>query len=335
MNSIFLDALDGINEAGRPPVWFMRQAGRYLPSYRKLREQHSILEMFRTPELIVEVTKLPLPVIAPDAAILFSDILIVLDALSIEWDILPGKGPVVEQQLNPQEVRPAAEVYPFVGEAIRSLRQELTVPLIGFCGGPLTVASYIIEGGSSRELLKTRRLLMQEPDCFHNLMRTVTQALTESLLFQIESGVQAVQIFESWANALSPSLFQKEVLPYIESIVAAVEERIPTLLFCRGSASHARSLARVGATGLSLDASCDIGEMRRDLPGLCLQGNLDPCILYGDRQRIRQECQEILRKMEGDPAFIFNLGHGVYPDIPVENVQEAVATIHEAAICRT
>jgi uroporphyrinogen decarboxylase len=333
--SLLLDALNGTNESGRPPVWLMRQAGRYLSSYRKLRETGSILEMFRTPELIIEVTMLPLPVIEPDGAILFSDILIVLDALGIEWDIAPNKGPVVTQQLEIEKVKSANESYPFLRQAIVELRRRLTVPLIGFCGGPLTVASYIIEGGSSKDLLKTRRLMLQEPLRFHRLMERVTDALIELILFQIDAGVEVVQIFESWANHLSPSLFQQEVLLYLQRIVAAVDKRVPTLLFCRGSTSHARSLSRIGATGLSLDSSCDIGEMRDELPSdLCLQGNLDPSLLYANRPRVRRECQAILEKMEGDPRFIFNLGHGVYPDVPVENVQELIATIRESAVCR-
>jgi len=334
MNRLLLDTLLGQNETGRTPIWLMRQAGRYMAEYLEIRRKHSILEMFRNADLISEVTQLPFKIAPFDAAILFADILLALDCLDIEWSIEPGRGPVIDDPIRSAsaverlEIRPARETLPFWRPAIAELLARLDVPLLGFCGGPLTLASYIVEGGSSKELATTRKWMARDPKSFHQLMEKVTDVAIDLVDYQVECGVHAVQIFDTWASVLSPSSYRELCLPHMRRLRESVS--VPVILFCRGSATHAPLLADLNPEGLGIDWSCELSAMRKRLGSkVILQGNFDPYLLFGNQEQVRTEAQRLLKEMRRDNHYIFNLGHGVLPETPVENVQELVATVQE------
>lgn len=297
----------------------MRQAGRYMPQYRAIRTRRSIMEMFRTPELIEEVTLLPIDLLGVDAAILFSDILILFDMLGVDWTIETGVGPVV-QTTTKLDYRSPEEAIPFVGEAIKRLRGRLDVPLIGFCGAPFTLASYLLEGGSSKTLSKTRAMMYRDPKQFHRLLDQLADAAIALLRFQIDAGVEAVQIFDSWAHWLAPDQLREFSMRYLQKISDAVD--VPVILFSRGP--HATLYSEIGP--VSLDWQCDLAAVRKQT-NVALQGNLDPALLYADRSTIKRETHRLLDSMKGDPAYLFNLGHGVYPDIPFDNVKHLVELV--------
>lgn len=330
MNSLLLDALQCRN-TGRAPVWLMRQAGRYMPEYRALRCKYSFLEMCHNPELIAEVTQLPIRSFGMDAAILFSDILVIPEALQVGLRFDDGIGPIIERPLHS-----AADVHAlpkvdmrealnYVAKGITLLRTQLDVPLLGFCGAPFTLASYMIEGKSSRDLRKTKQWMLRDPASFHKLLDRLADDAIEYLHMQVDAGVQAVQIFDSWAGVLAPDYFREFSLKYLEKIVRHLESRVPVILFCRGSSIFAPQLAEIRPSAISLDWHCDLGTVRNALPkSIALQGNLDPDILYAPLSVIRKEVNKLLKMMQGDKGYIFNLGHGVTPEVPPEAVKELV-----------
>jgi uroporphyrinogen decarboxylase len=285
-----------------------------MPEYLAIRKQRSIMEMFRTPDLITEVTMLPIDLLDTDAAILFSDILILLDCLGIPWNVVPGTGPVVEKA--PIDPRPAQEAIPFVFDGIRQLKSTLTVPLIGFCGGPFTIASYILEGQTSKTLSKTRALMYRDVAAFTQLLDQIADAAIDLLKLQISAGVDAIQVFDSWAHFLSPAQFERYSLHYCRKIQQAIPNT-PLIYFARGN--YPRDLT----CPLSFDWSVDMAQMRRHYPQP-IQGNLDPCLLYADIPTIKQEADRLLSTFSNDPAYIFNLGHGILPDIPFDHVKALV-----------
>jgi uroporphyrinogen decarboxylase len=319
---LLLKALGCKNE-GRPPVWFMRQAGRYLPQYRTLKEGRSLFEMFHNRDAVVEVTLLPVEVLGVDAAILFSDILTVLEGLNIRYDFQEGIGPLV---LDPPDslcsVDPE-EVYGHITASIRTLKQELKVPLLGFAGAPFTIASYIIEGKTSRDLKKTKRWLFRNPESFQRMLDKITEATIGYLNCQIDAGVDAVQLFDSWANALGIEEFRVYCLKPMRKIIDAVKKRgVPIILFCRGSCLFVKELVSISPSAISLDWSGDLFEMRKQIPpSIAVQGNLDPMALYASQEHLRERVDCLLNRMRNDRGYIFNLGHGLLPDTPVDNVQ--------------
>jgi uroporphyrinogen decarboxylase len=313
----------------------MRQAGRYMPSYRAIREKHSFLQMCQRPDVATEVTLLPIRELGTDAAILFADILLILDALGRGLRFVEGVGPVLELPLQDPANLPALakinvrEELGYVAEAVRNLRQELSVPLIGFAGAPFTVASYLIEGQSSRDLKRTKQWMLREPDSFHQLLQHITDLTIDYLQMQIDAGAQAVQLFDSWANTLSGPHFRDVCLPYHRQIVEALRPNaVPIILFCRGSSVFAQDMAGAEPDALSIDWQADLVRLRAQLgPKIALQGNLDPHILYAPIPTIQKEARRILEEMEGDPGFIFNLGHGLLPDMEVSRVKALVDTV--------
>ncbi len=319
-----LSALAGKN-TGRPPVWLMRQAGRYMPQYQKIRKAETTERMFRTPELIREVTLLPIDLLGVDAAILFSDILILLDAFQIPWHLEEGIGPIIdapiqtEADIDALTLHPLEETIPFVGAAIRDLKKELTAPLIGFCGAPFTLASYLIEGGPAKQLAKTRRLLWERPELMHKLLQKLTDGAIAHLRYQIAAGCDAVQVFESWGNWLGEGTFEAFSLPYLKQITEAITE-VPLITFCKGRAPTKLNSA------LSVDWSFSLPKLRATTT-LPLQGNLDPSLLYASPATIKQEVDRLLQSMANDPAFILNLGHGVLPDTPFDHVRHLVDAV--------
>lgn len=328
MDALFLQALKCKN-TGRPPIWLMRQAGRYMPEYRALRAKYSFLEMCHQPELAAQTTLLPIQVFGMDAAILFSDILVIAEALGVGLRFEEHAGPIIERPLtNDQDVAnlvepKISESLKYVADAIRFVKPQLNIPLIGFCGAPFTLASYMIEGKSSRDFKKTKQWMLRNPQGFHKLLELITKCLIQYLKMQIAAGVDAIQIFDSWAHVLAGQQFREFSLLYSQKIIQALN--FPILLFCRGSSIFGEQMAKVRPAGISLDWQCDIGAMRRNIPShIALQGNLDPDILYAPHQVIIKEAEHILNQMKGDKGFIFNLGHGMHPDIPVDAVKTLI-----------
>lgn len=334
MNELLLRALRCENE-DRPPVWLMRQAGRYLPEYRRLREKYSLWELFHHPEIACEVTKLPLDLLGVDAAILFSDILLIAEAFGLKVHFPEGRGPFVAPLLQssrdvyalpPHEVQ---ESLSYVFKAIELLRKELRVPLIGFCGGPFTVASYLIESGSKGELRKTKDWLYSDPESFHLLLQKLTLASIDYLRLQIEAGAQVIQIFDSWASVLSYPQFLHCSAHYLGQMVAALQDTgVPVILFCRGSSSLPEELAALNPHAISFDWQKEMADLRKKVPqGIAIQGNIDPDLLKAPKPFIIESVQNLLQSMEGDPSFIVNIGHGVLPDTPVDHVRCFVDTV--------
>jgi uroporphyrinogen decarboxylase len=313
----------------------MRQAGRYMPEYRQLRAKYSFIEMCHQPELVAEITQMPLRVFGFDAAILFSDILVIPEALGVGLHFEEGIGPIIERPLQSAAditklpIPDIAKSLHYVPDAIRLLKPQLKVPLLGFCGAPFTVASYMIEGGSSRDLKKTKQWMLRDPESFHVLLDKIADSTIEYLNLQIEAGVDAIQIFDSWAHFLGHAQFRQFSLAYFDKIMRGISKRdIPIILFCRGSAAFAPILAEIAPAAISLDWNAEIAHMRTRIPStIALQGNLDPDILYGDKHTIRKEVNNILTGMQGDPAYIFNLGHGIHPDTPVDAVKILVECV--------
>ncbi len=333
-NDLLLQALQGKNHQSRPPVWLMRQAGRYMPQYREIRQKHDFLTMCRQPELAVQVTLLPIELLDVDAAILFADILLILDAMGRGLRFEEKRGPVLERPLlHPAEVKELPELYMhdqlgYLAEAIKMLRKELTVPLVGFAGAPFTLASYLIEGGSSRDLKSTKQWMWREPEAFHALLDYFTEQTIAYLTMQVEAGAQAVQLFDSWAHVLAHRQFASFCLPYHQRIVDAMHALgCPIILFCRGSSVFAPMMAQTQAA-VSLDWNCQLSSMRHSLgPHTVLQGNLDPYVLYAPQETLRREVLANLDEMAGDPAYIFNLGHGILPDMDLDAVRCLVDTV--------
>lgn len=333
MDTRLIDALHCRNH-GRPPIWLMRQAGRYMPEYRVLRERHAFLEMCHSPELIAEVTLQPVHTLGVDAAILFSDILVVPEALQVGLRFDEGKGPIIERPLtNPQDIDKLpkvemGEALHYVAEGINYLKSTLNVPLIGFCGAPFTLASYMIEGGTSREMRKTKQWMLRDPQSFHQLLDLLAEASIDYLNMQIEAGVDAVQIFDSWAGVLAYEQFCDYSLAYAKKIIAKIKPKVPVILYCRGASVFAGAMAGAAPSAVSVDWNARLADVRSVVPqSIALQGNLDPDILYAPHDKIREEATMLLNSMKGDPGYIFNLGHGITPEVSVDAVRVLVDTV--------
>jgi uroporphyrinogen decarboxylase len=334
---IFLDALHNKNQASHPPCWLMRQAGRYMPEYRALREKHSFLDMVKTPELAAKVTELPITQFEMDAAILFADILIITDALGYPVHFEETVGPVFEKKIETVEAietlsfSPPQETLPYIQQTIQLLKPRLKIPLIGFAGAPFTVACYLLEGKTSKEFSITKKWLYRNPEAFHKLLSKLTDLTIKYLEMQIDAGVDAVQLFDSWAHIVSPDHFTTFIAPYHKRIIDAVQKKnVPIITFCRGCAGSIKTWAATHPNAISVDWSCSLSEIRRSVaPGIALQGNLDPSVLYGTPDTIRREVRRLVSSMKGDHGYIFNLGHGVFPDIS----PDAVRTLVEAVKC--
>jgi uroporphyrinogen decarboxylase len=328
MNSLMLDALHCRNTA-RPPVWLMRQAGRYMPQYRALREKHTLWQLFHEPELAAQVTLLPIDLLGVDAAILFSDILVIAELLGLSVQFPEKGGPRVEPAIRTPEavdqlpILHVDEVLAYVTKTIRLLKPTLKVPLLGFCGGPFTVASYFIDSGSKQEFEHTKAWMERDPASFHRLLEKLTQASIAYLLAQVEAGVNAVQIFDSWASILTYSQFQAFCLPYLKRMVEALKSTgAPVIVFCRNSSLYPAELTSLEPRCISFDWHRPMHELRHSVPPeIAIQGNIDPTFLKNPKSQITEAVRALVSSMQGDPGFIVNLGHGVLPDIPMEHVQ--------------
>ena len=337
MNDRFLRACRR-EPVDRTPVWFMRQAGRYMPEYRRIREKFSLLEICYQPELAAEVTLQPVRALGVDAAILFADILLPVIPLGLGLEFAKGEGPVIGKPVRTledvQALRPvdAETDLGYVMQAIRILRKELRgTPLIGFCGAPFTVASYIIEGGSSREFLKTKSMMYSSPDVWHALLERLSNVLAEYLVAQIRAGAQAVQVFDSWVGALSPQDYENFVLPYSQKVLAAARaEGVPVIHFGTNTTTLLPLMKRSGGDVIGLDWRIPLDDGWALLgQDVAVQGNLDPALLFAPLPEIKKRVEDILRRANGRPGHIFNLGHGILQHTPVENVKAVVDMVHE------
>ncbi len=323
----------------RTPVWFMRQAGRFLSEYRAIRAHHSLLEICAQPELAAQVTLQPVTRLGVDAAILFADILLPLVPMGIQLEFAAGEGPVIHNPiqsaadvaaLRPVEPR---ESLANVLAAIRIVRKELdgTTALIGFAGAPFTLASYLIEGGSSRNLLKTKRMMYSDPQSWHRLMEKLAQVIADYLSAQIDAGAQAVQLFDSWVGTLTPDDYREYVFPYSKSIFAALQKtEVPTIHFGTGTASLLPLMKEAGGNVIGIDWQTPL-DWAWSLLGhqVAVQGNLDPVAFYAPESELDKRVERVLRQAGGRPGHIFNLGHGVLPDTPVDQVKRVVELVHE------
>ncbi len=320
MTALLLQALRGIN-GERAPVWLMRQAGRYLPEYQEMRKMHSLGDLFRTPALATQITLMPIERFHMDAAILFADILLIAEAFGKYVDY-PDKGGPRIAPLTKEEIRSLKKAHvcnclSYVFETIQLVLKECPVPLIGFCGGPFTVACYLLEN--------IRNWIEGEPALLHQLLRHLTEATIEYLQAQVDAGVQVVQIFDSWADRLSDRDFRAFCLPYLQSIVTSLQGCVPTILFCRGSALRANDLVALCPTAISLTEEKSMAVLRQEIPRtIAVQGNLPPTLLLQSKEEIEKEVCSLLQSMHGHEGFIVNLSHGVLPQTPVENVETFV-----------
>jgi uroporphyrinogen decarboxylase len=322
----------------RTPVWFMRQAGRYMPEYRALREKYSLLELCLTPELAVEVTLQPIRAFGFDAAILFSDLLVPLAPMGIPFDFQKGEGPVVETP-----VRTAADVAGLrrfepreelrvVLDAVRALGRELRVPLIGFAGAPFTLASYAIEGGHSSNFARTKSLMYGEPVTWHRLAETLSAVVADYLRAQVEAGAQAVQLFDSWIGALDERDYREFVFPHVRRIFDALEDLdVPAIHFGTGTGHLLAAQREAGGTVVGIDWRTPLDEGWAQVgDGVAVQGNLDPTLLFAPRERLLARVDEVLRRAGGRPGHVFNLGHGILPGTPTDAVRAVVEHVHAA-----
>jgi uroporphyrinogen decarboxylase len=324
----------------RTPVWFMRQAGRYMPEYRKIRENYSLLEICRRPEVAAEVTLQPIRRFPLDAAIIFADILLPLLTLGVGFEFAAGEGPVVHSpirdmaQVRDLRTGQTEQDLGFVFEALALTRQRLdrSIALIGFAGAPFTLASYMIEGGHSRHFLNTKLLMYREPETWHLLMEKVSEVTLQYLRRQVGSGAQAIQLFDSWVGILGPDDYASQVLPYVQRIFAALDSGTPTIYFGTGTSSLLELMSASGAGIIGVDWRIPLGEAwRRCGFDKGIQGNLDPVALLGPRQALEKKIDSILEEAGKRPGHIFNLGHGILPGTPMENVELTVKRVHEGS----
>jgi uroporphyrinogen decarboxylase len=337
MNDRFLRACRR-EDVDRTPVWFMRQAGRYMPEYRALREKHSLLTLCRTPELAVEVTLQPVKALGVDAAILFSDLLLPLEPLGIPFDFRAGEGPVIERPLSCRadvdalrRFDPREDLH-MVLEAVRLLRAELEgrCPLIGFAGAPFTLASYAIEGGHSTHYQATKSLMYGEGRVWHDLAALLADVVADYLRAQVEAGAQALQLFDSWVGALEESDYREFVLPHVKRIFDALSDLgVPLVHFGTGTGHLLAAQREAGGTVMGVDWRLPLDEAwRRVGEDVAIQGNLDPTLLLGPRERLLSRVDDVLTRAGGRAGHVFNLGHGILPGTPVENVKAVVQHIH-------
>jgi uroporphyrinogen decarboxylase len=314
----------------------MRQAGRYLAEYRDVRTRHSLLEICHTPELACEVTLQPLRRFSLDAAILFSDLLVPLEPMGIPFSFAAGEGPKIERPIrDASDIDRLREVEPreslrFTLEAIELLTRELEVPLIGFAGAPFTLASYAIEGGPSKSFEKTKALMYGDPKSWHRLASKLARVVSDYLSAQIEAGVRAVQLFDSWVGALSPEDYRSLVLPHSREILESLAGRgVPRIHFGTGTSGFLREMRDAGADVVGLDWRIDLDRGWKELgDGVAVQGNLDPLVLFAPGDVVEARVATILRQAGGRPGHIFNLGHGILPGTPVEAVEALVELVH-------
>jgi uroporphyrinogen decarboxylase len=322
------------------PVWFMRQAGRYMPEYRAIRERHTLLEIVQQPELAAEITLQPVRALGVDAAILFADILLPVVPMGLPLEFVKGEGPSIAEPIRSvAEIQRLRRLDPqndlgHVLAAVRLARRELekeNIPLIGFSGAPFTVASYMIEGGPSRNFRHTKGLMHAQPEVWEMLLGLLADSLASYLLAQVAAGAQAVQLFDSWVGNLTPLDYQRSVLPFTQRVIGAVEASgVPVIHFGTDTATLLPLMKKAGGSVIGLDWRINL-DAGWDLlgPDVSVQGNLDPVALFDPIPVLRGQVVDVLRQAGGRPGHIFNLGHGILPETPVDHVKAVVDIVHD------
>jgi uroporphyrinogen decarboxylase len=340
-NDLFLRACKR-QPVERTPIWIMRQAGRYLPEYMAVRQKADFLTMCKTPELATEVTLQPIDLIGVDAAIIFSDILVIPEAMGMHLEMHEGKGPVFPHPIrneadakNLKKIDPTGELK-YVMDAVALTKKELNrrVPLIGFSGSPWTLLAYMVEGQGSKNFSKAKHLIYNNPRLAHSLLDKIADAAAAYLSAKMDAGVNAVQIFDTWGGLLSQDDFEEFSLNYIRKIISLVKrEDVPVIVFAKGVHFYLDKLAESGADVLGLDWTMNIGDVREKVGDkVALQGNMDPTILYADHEKIRREARKILKSFGHGSGHIFNLGHGILPDVRPENLKALVDFVKEESV---
>jgi uroporphyrinogen decarboxylase len=337
--SVFLDAC---HQKPTPytPIWIMRQAGRYQKEYRAIREKVSFIELCKTPDLAAEVTLLPVEQLGVDAAIIFADILLILEPLGIGFEFAKDHGPRIHEPLRTpadidrvaDEIDAASELG-YVMEAIAKTRAGLPkdVPLIGFAGAPFTLASYVIEGGGSKNYHEAKKLMLGDEGAWSVLMQKLSNALVGYLNAQIAAGAQAVQLFDSWVGALSPAEYVRYVQPHVKSIFDRVDKSVPHIHFGTGNPALYPLMKAAGGDVIGIDWRVDLGTAWRELGDVAIQGNLDSAAVLAPREAMKREASAVLASAAGKPGHIFNLGHGIMPEADVDQVRALVDHVHEAS----
>jgi uroporphyrinogen decarboxylase len=320
------------------PVWFMRQAGRYMKQYREIRAKHSILEICKKPDLATAVTLQPLEALDVDAAIIFADLLLPVEVMGLRLEFIHGEGPHIDNPVRTSDDIDSLEIanvddLGYVGEAIQSTVRALAgrVPLIGFVGAPFTLASYMIEGGPSRNFLETKKLMYHDEKLWRRLMGKIVDVLGPFAIMQVASGARAIQVFDSWVGALSPDDYVRFVAPYSRALIERIRSsNVPVIHFGTGCSGFFKELHAAGGDVLGVDWRVNIDQAWLDISyRSAIQGNLDPAVLFASLPELRMRIHELLRRTGSRPGHIFNLGHGILPETPVENVRAAVEIVRE------
>jgi uroporphyrinogen decarboxylase len=318
------------------PIWLMRQAGRYMPEYRAVRSRYSFLDLCKDAEAAADVTVTAVERLGVDAAIIFADILLIVEPMGVGLEFSKGDGPVLHNPVRTPadvermpEVDAAAEV-PFVYDAVRKARAALKVPLIGFSGAPFTLASYVIEGGGSRNYVHTKTLMYEAPEAWHTLLRRLTSAVVGYLNRQIAAGAHAVQLFDSWVGCLAPDDYRRFVLPHMRTLISSITPGVPVIHFGTGTSGLLELMRQAGGHVIGLDWRVDLGSgWQRVGYDVGVQGNLDPVVLFAPLDEIRDRTVRILDQARGHHGHIFNLGHGILPSTPVDHAVALVDMVHE------
>jgi uroporphyrinogen decarboxylase len=316
------------------PVWFMRQAGRYMPEYRQLRKQHDMLTLARTPELAAEISLQPVRFMEVDAAILFADIMLVPIAMGVDVKIVDSIGPIIDAPVRTQADVDRLHQFAradidFLRQTIQILRNELKVPLIGFSGAPFTLASYLIEGKPTRQWMETKRFMYEQPRLWHQLMGKLTEAIIFYLHEQVDAGAQALQLFDSWVGALSAADFREYVQPYNQRILSSLTDTaVPRIIFGTDTGSFLTDFADGDCEVVGVDWRMDLSRARQLLPGKALQGNLDPAVLAAGWDVVQEHTDQVLSQLSDRTGYIFNLGHGVWKEASPETMKRIVDYVH-------
>jgi uroporphyrinogen decarboxylase len=337
-NSSFVRACK-MQPADHTPVWFMRQAGRYTPEYRAVRKQHSLLEICKKPELAAEVTITAAEILQVDAAIIFADLLLPLEVMGLPFHFSAGEGPLIEKPVRTKEHieklrTDRASELAYVSEAVSLVAKHFRdrVPVIGFCGAPFTLASYMIEGGGSRNYVHTKKMMYNSPADWDALMGKLVSVTSEYAAEQVQAGADAIQIFDSWVGCLSVEDYRRYVLPHVTKMVKALRQKTgaPIIYFGTDSATLLSAMKETGAEVIGLDWRIPLNEGWQRLDHACaVQGNLDPVLLFADWKELKPRAQDVLRRASGRAGHIFNLGHGILPETPVENVKNLARFVQE------
>ena len=320
------------------PIWIMRQAGRYLPEYMAVRSKVTFIELCKSPELAADVTLSAQRVLGVDAAILFADLLPMLEPMGIDLEYAKGEGPVIHNPIQSagdvdriRELEETSSLH-FVFEAVRRIRRDLPadIPLLGFAGAPFTLASYAIEGGGSKNYVSTKTLMYTDEGAWKSLMQKLARSLIRYINAQIDAGCQAVQLFDSWAGCLSPGDYRRYVLPFTKQVISGVTPGVPVINFLTGNPALLPLLKEAGGTVIGLDWRVDLADGWKTVGyDVAVQGNLDPVSLMADLPTLKQRAKYVLDGAAGRPGHIFNLGHGVFPEVPPESVKALVQMVHE------